>query len=79
MDYIEKRTVDGIRAGDSASLVRILIRDDISLFALMSGDVNRGHVDEPYAKSNMSPRARGYGGAVTQAAPRVCRSVGVER
>jgi hypothetical protein len=42
MDYVENRTFDEIEAGDSASLVRTLTRDDISLFAVMSGDVNPG-------------------------------------
>ncbi len=53
MDYVENRTFDEIEIGDSASLVRTLTRDDVSLFAVMSGDVNPAHVDEEYAKSDM--------------------------
>ena len=53
MDYVENRTFDEIRIGDSASLVRTLTRDDISLFAVMSGDVNPTHVDDDYATSDM--------------------------
>jgi phosphate acetyltransferase len=53
MDYVENRTFDEINVGDSASLVRTLTRDDISLFAVMSGDVNPAHVDEEYARSDM--------------------------
>ena len=52
MDYIENRTFDEIQVGDSASLVRTLTRDDISLFAAMSGDVNPAHMDEEYARSD---------------------------
>lgn len=52
MDYVENRTFDEIKVGDSASLVRTLTKDDISLFAVMSGDVNPAHVDEEYAKSD---------------------------
>ena len=52
MDYVENRTFDEIKLGDSASLVRTLSKDDISLFAVMSGDVNPAHVDEEYAKSD---------------------------
>jgi phosphate acetyltransferase len=52
MDYVENRTFDEIKIGDSASLVRTLSRDDISLFAVMSGDVNPAHVDDEYAKSD---------------------------
>jgi phosphate acetyltransferase len=39
-DLIENRTFDEIAIGDSASLSRTLSKDDISLFAVMSGDVN---------------------------------------
>jgi phosphotransacetylase/acyl dehydratase len=53
MDYVENRTFDEIKIGDSASLVRTLTRDDISLFAVMSGDVNPTHVDDDYATSDM--------------------------
>lgn len=53
MDYIENRTFEEIRIGDSASLVRTLTREDIDLFAVMSGDVNPAHVDEEYAKSDI--------------------------
>jgi phosphotransacetylase/acyl dehydratase len=51
-DYIENRTFDEIRVGDSASLERRLTLQDIKLFAVMSGDVNPAHVDEEYAKSS---------------------------
>jgi phosphate acetyltransferase/phosphate butyryltransferase len=40
MEHIENRTFDEIKIGDPASLVRTLTRDDINLFAVMSGDVN---------------------------------------
>jgi phosphate acetyltransferase/phosphate butyryltransferase len=53
MDYVENRTFEEIKLGDSASLVRTLSRDDINLFAVMSGDVNPAHVDDEYAKSDM--------------------------
>lgn len=53
MDMIENRTFDEITLGETASLVRTLSKDDISLFAIMSGDVNPAHVDEEYARSDM--------------------------
>ncbi|HET7380143.1 MAG TPA: bifunctional enoyl-CoA hydratase/phosphate acetyltransferase [Gaiellales bacterium] len=53
MDYVENRTFDEIKVGDAASLVRTLSRDDINLFAVMSGDVNPSHVDDEYARSDM--------------------------
>ena len=39
-DFIENRTFDEIAVGESASLTRTLSKDDIALFAVMSGDVN---------------------------------------
>ncbi len=51
--YIENRTYDEIRIGDSAALTRTLKPQDIQLFAVMSGDVNPAHVDPEYAKSSM--------------------------
>ncbi len=50
---IENRTFDEIQIGESASLVRTLTREDIELFAVMSGDINPAHVDEAYARSDM--------------------------
>lgn len=53
MQFIENRTFDEIRVGESAELVRTLGTDDIDLFAVMSGDVNPAHVDPEYARSSM--------------------------
>lgn len=52
-DLIENRTYDEIQVGDSASVVRVLSRQDIELFAIMSGDVNPAHLDDEYAKDSM--------------------------
>jgi phosphotransacetylase/acyl dehydratase len=52
MDYIENRTFDEIAIGDSAVLERTLTEQDITLFAVMSGDINPAHVDPDYAKSS---------------------------
>jgi phosphotransacetylase/acyl dehydratase len=67
---IENRTFDEINIGESASLARTLSMDDISLFAVMSGDVNPAHVDKPYAEASMFHRiiAHGmWGGALVSA------------
>jgi phosphotransacetylase/acyl dehydratase len=69
-DIIENRTFDEIVIGESASLVRTLSKDDIALFAVMSGDVNPAHLDEPYAETSMFHRiiAHGmWGGALISA------------
>jgi acyl dehydratase len=50
--FIENRTFDEIEVGQSATLARTLTREDIELFAVMSGDVNPAHVDEQYAHSD---------------------------
>ena len=60
-DFIENRTFDEIAIGDSASLSRTLSKDDIALFAVMSGDVNPTHLDEAYAKTDTFHRIIGYG------------------
>src|SRR5690242_11126651 len=61
MDYIENRTFDEINMGDTASLVRTLTKEDIELFAVMSGDVNPSHVDEEYARSDMFHKIVAHG------------------
>ena len=42
-DMLENRTFDEIRIGETASATRIVTRDDIALFAALSGDVNPIH------------------------------------
>ena len=53
LEFIENRTFDEIRIGDTASIVRTLKPEDIQLFAVMSGDINPAHVDPEYARSTM--------------------------
>ena len=53
LQFIENRTYTEISVGDSAQTVRTLTPPDISLFAVMSGDVNPAHVDADYAKTDM--------------------------
>ena len=61
MDYIENRTFDEIKVGDSASLSQTLTLEDVKLFAVMSGDVNPAHVDEEYARSDMFHKIVAHG------------------
>ncbi len=42
-DITENHTFDEIKLGDSASITRTLTRDDIALFAALSGDANPTH------------------------------------
>ncbi len=61
MQYIENRTFDEIKVGDSAELTRTLKLGDIELFAVMSGDVNPAHVDAEYAQSDMFHKVIAHG------------------
>jgi phosphotransacetylase/acyl dehydratase len=61
MEYIENRTFDELTLGETASLVRTLSKQDIDLFAVMSGDVNPAHVDEEYARSDLFHKIIAHG------------------
>lgn len=61
MQFIEDKTYDEIKIGDSAELTRTLRRQDIELFAVMSGDFNPTHVDADYAKSDTFHRVIAHG------------------
>ena len=61
MQYIENRTYEEIEVGDHAEITRTLKKDDIELFAVLSGDVNPAHVDENFAKSDAFHRVIAHG------------------
>ncbi|MCW8407432.1 bifunctional enoyl-CoA hydratase/phosphate acetyltransferase [Legionella sp. PATHC035] len=61
MGYIKNRVFDELKIGESASLVRTLTKEDIDLFAVMSGDVNPAHVDAEYAKHDMFHKIIAHG------------------
>lgn len=48
-DFLKNRTFDELQPGDTASLVRPVVRDDIDLFAAVSGDANPAHLDAAFA------------------------------
>lgn len=58
---IANRTFGEIEIGDTATLTRTLSREDIELFAVMSGDVNPAHVDEEYARSDIFHKIIAHG------------------
>ena len=47
------KTYDEIQIGDSASLVRTLMPEDVKLFAVLTGDFNPGLADPTYSESGM--------------------------
>ena len=61
MTVIENRTFDEIKIGDSASLSRTLSKEDVELFAVMSGDVNPVAVDEKFARDDMFHKLIAHG------------------
>jgi phosphate acetyltransferase len=61
MELIENRTFDEIQIGDIAKLERTLSEQDITLFAVMSGDLNPAHVDPEYAMSSRFREVIGHG------------------
>jgi len=50
--WIENHPLAELRVGAGASLKRTVTRNDILLFAKVSGDVNPAHVDAAYAKTS---------------------------
>ncbi|MEQ1941915.1 bifunctional enoyl-CoA hydratase/phosphate acetyltransferase [Mesorhizobium sp. VNQ89] len=48
-EMLRNRTFDALQIGDAASVVRVVGRDDIELFAAVSGDVNPAHLDAAFA------------------------------
>ena len=59
--FLENRTFDQIKTGDSASLVRTVTENDIELFALASGDVNPAHIDPEFAAKDFFGRTVAHG------------------
>lgn len=59
--YIENKTFDELKIGDSAQIERTLNLQDIELFAAMSGDVNPAHVDLEFAKSDLFHKIIAHG------------------
>lgn len=50
---ITNRCFNEIQIGDTASIDKRLTKQDIQLFAVMSGDINPAHMDEDFAKSSI--------------------------
>ncbi|MBV8512898.1 MAG: bifunctional enoyl-CoA hydratase/phosphate acetyltransferase, partial [Xanthobacteraceae bacterium] len=61
MQYIENKTFDELNIGDRAELTRTLRKEDVELFAVMSGDVNPAHVDEAFAKTDQFHKVIAHG------------------
>ena len=58
---ITNKTYDEVNIGDSASMTRTLNKQDIQLFATVTGDMNPAHLDEAYAKTDIFHQIVGHG------------------
>jgi phosphate acetyltransferase len=58
---ITNKTYDEINIGDSATLTRTLTKQDIQLFATVTGDMNPVYLDESYAKTDVFHQIVGHG------------------
>ena len=61
MSFIENKTFNELKIGDTASIKRSLSLQDIELFSVMSGDVNPAHVDADYAKNDIFHKIIAHG------------------
>ena len=60
-NHITNKIYDEIQIGDSATLTRTLTKQDIQLFATVTGDMNPAHLDEAYAKTDIFHQIVGHG------------------
>jgi phosphate acetyltransferase len=51
--YLVNKTYEEIRVGDTSSLSRTLMPEDVKLFAVLTGDMNPGMADQHYSESGM--------------------------
>jgi phosphate acetyltransferase len=51
--YLVNKLYDEIHIGDSASLTRTLMPEDVKLFAVLTGDINPSVVDQSFSESGM--------------------------
>ncbi|MBK6357304.1 MAG: bifunctional enoyl-CoA hydratase/phosphate acetyltransferase [Betaproteobacteria bacterium] len=51
--FLVNKTYDEIRVGDSSSLTRTLMPEDVKLFAILTGDVNPSVIDPSYSASGL--------------------------
>jgi phosphate acetyltransferase len=58
--FLQNRTFDEIRVGDSAQLTRSLTVEDIQLFAAISGDLNPTHIDAEFAHASQFREVVGH-------------------
>src|SRR5262245_9894419 len=58
---IENRTFDEIKIGERASVTKTITKDDIDLYAAVTGDANPTHYDEAVARAQRFEGIVGHG------------------
>ena len=61
METLENITFDELQEGQTAEYVKTITKEDIQLFAYISGDTNPLHLDEEYAKTTRFGRCIAHG------------------
>jgi len=61
LQFIENKTFDEIKVGQTAEIIRTLERKDIELFAALSGDTTPAQFDQELAKSDQFDRVIAHG------------------
>jgi len=59
--FIVNKTYDEIRVGDSASLTRTLMPEDVKLFAVLTGSFNESASESRYSESGMFREVMAHG------------------
>lgn len=57
----ENRTFDEIAVGENASIARMLRKEDVELFAVVSGDANPALLDPAYAETDLFLKVIAHG------------------
>lgn len=53
IETVENKTFDEIKIGDSATLNKVLTKNDIEFFAVITGNANPVHLNEDYAEKHL--------------------------
>ncbi len=59
--YLENHLYENLNIGDSAYITKTLTKEDIKLFAIVSGDMNPAHLDEDFAKDEFFQKIIAHG------------------
>ncbi len=58
---LQNKVFDELKVGDSATITKTLTKQDIEIFAVVTGDINPAHLDESFAKKDIFKKIVGHG------------------